>query len=432
MQPGAPPVREYVYRTQEELYFMMDVLGQTFQAFSNEKLIGAEYLKTIYDDNRRQFAQYLKEFLAGRFVAISLEGSGPSLILKMTASIFSIFHNAACLSKFEEEELAELIDAIRECLKDVEGTKRTPTIALLYENVFDSLLSATEEAGNYLKALGANEVRQGESAMYSKEAQKFIDFTRTTVSFALDICLRPAMRDDQKIWAKMRDYCKDRAGTRMPIRHWQAAITEATSGLADSLVTIPEDELRVISDPVLLPFEGLKMKKEYAMQVLQNAYVATFPGHEGEANKYTLVYQTNTYKCFNVWQNLLRLIQLNPSFGNKEIFKDYLSSIPPELTPDLALHSVIDAFVPINKDTKNREAKEHSVVTNFPPPNSTMFVSFLTQRADRTSSARTSSRSARSLPQNSSAPAVPPSFPSAGSSALTRARCRWRWATWRT
>ncbi len=189
------------------------------------------------------------------------------------------------------------------------------------------MLVANEKLSEY-----AEEQKQGKEAYFTPELQAFMGFTEQLITNMFNICLAPVTRDNQRIWAKMREFCQKWLHVPMLILIWQKAMVDATTTLSDNLSTLPEAEYKQLTDASLTPFEGLAMKKEYSLQVLYNAHTALLKAPAEEqavmraTGKYKDVYATTIYKSFDLWLNLLKLIQLPPGFKFKQTLTEYARS----------------------------------------------------------------------------------------------------------
>ena len=220
------------------------------------------------------------------------------------------------------------MNAIGTSLKRTDPIKGQEMCYKMHIHIFEVMLVSAERAGTYLA-----EEKKGSDAYFSASSQRLLSISELLITCMFNIALSPAIRNEQRIWNKMRDFCVHWLTTQVLILIWQQAVVDATSTLADSLAAMGNDDYKVLSDANLAPFEGLPMKKEYSLQVLFNAHSAMIQvPHEEmqkfiETSKYKLVYQTSIYKSFDIWLNLLKLIQLPPGFKNKSILSEYIKSI---------------------------------------------------------------------------------------------------------
>lgn len=211
--------------------------------------------------------------------------------------------------------------------KSDSGYKQEFTLKV-HISFFEVILSAAEKVSEYLEPY-----TREKKSLFEEDTQKALSYQERMITDMFNIALSPAIRNDQRIWSKMREFSKKWGTDSVFILLWQKAVLEAAGNLADKLGGMSEAEYKVIADPNLLPFEGLPMKKEYSLQVLYNAYNSLLSVSPEEApvhmsySSYKDVYQTTTYKTFDLWLNLLKLVQLPPGFAKKAILTEYIKSI---------------------------------------------------------------------------------------------------------
>ena len=216
------------------------------------------------------------------------------------------------------------MNAIDACMRKADAGKRQEFASRLRGHVFDLMLAATSKLSEF-----SEELKLDKEGSYTKEAQLLMGFTDQLITHMLNICLAPATREDGRIWTKMGEFCKKWLQVPMLILIWQKSMVAATSTLSDNLSALPETEYKLLADPTLTPFEGLAMKKEYSLQVLYNAHTALqkVPPEEQAAvrakSKYKDVYSTSIYKSFDIWLNLLKLIQLPPGSKLGKTLSEY-------------------------------------------------------------------------------------------------------------
>lgn len=185
---------------------------------------------------------------------------------------------------------------------------------------------ATEKTGGFL------EEQKKPHGDYTQEMQLLLQVIEENMRFMINVCIKPSLRSDQRLWAKMRVFCHKWPAKQMLVLFLQKAIVEATSNLSDYLANMTEEDYKILSDPLLNPFEGLQMNKSYSMHVLYNSY--TFMVSQSpediqniiKNSKYKGVYKTGVYQSFDTWINLLKLIELPTGFSHKQTLIDYIKS----------------------------------------------------------------------------------------------------------
>lgn len=215
---------------------------------------------------------------------------------------------------------------VENCLKK-NSIISVPELSLkLHAHLFDLLLEVAENTGVYL------EEQKKDESYFTSDAQVYLRGSENMIRLMISICLAPVIRGHQRIWTKMRDFCLKWPAKQMLALFLQKPVVDATSNLIESLAMMPEKDYSVLCDPMLIPFEGLPMKKEFSMQVLYNSYYALVSATTEEAQNvlntsiYKEVYKMSIYQSFEIWINILKLIQIQPGFKHKQVLLDYIKS----------------------------------------------------------------------------------------------------------
>jgi hypothetical protein len=209
---------------------------------------------------------------------------------------------------------------VQKYLREKDGIADPRIAYRRHECVFETLLNSVGKMGSYLA-----EQKRGKEAYFTAEGQCYLGFTEVLITHIFGLALSPRLRSAPRVWDRMRSFCAHWDEMQMLLLIWQKAVVDATGTLSDSLAAIPSAEYTVLANSQLTPFEGLPMKREYALQVLYNARAAQSKG-EIENGVYRDVYRTKIYESFDVWFNLLQLVQIRPEFKSKQTLSEYARS----------------------------------------------------------------------------------------------------------
>jgi len=356
-------LRDKIYSNKEILFFVLDVLSQTFEVYSFNNLNKPSYEK--YLEIKKEIKAYYENLIIN---LCNNQDTKEDLYIKLFTNLFKLYNTSDSITSLSKDEFNSILSTMDYFLKNSHFIKNPDLFNKAHMIILDLLIISTEKTGVYLE-----EQKKIHNDYCTREAQTCLRFTEENIRFMINICLVPYIRKDQRFWNKLQKFCSNWPAKQMLVLFLKIEIAEATSNLVDNLSSMSESEYSTISDPKLNPFEGLQMNKSYSLQVLYNAYnfLITQNSEDPQSiinnSKYKELYQTNIYQCFDIWINLFKLIQIPAGYKHKQTLVDYIKTI----------HATINDIVAFEKKAKMRQGQELSSEANTAPPNATIFVRIL-------------------------------------------------------
>lgn len=199
---------------------------------------------------------------------------------------------------------------IEKLIKSFDSDKYPENFKVLYNAVFELTFAAIDRL--LTNAKSANE----------EISQRRIEML---LEFAFSFIPSIMSGNGLGIHDKLKGLCLMRLDFPVIISKWKDVLCKETAKMMESLFAITE--LNEFSDPALLPFEGLPMKREYILQVLINANTTGDKENSSDSTnllKYKAIKETSIYTdVFIPWLRLFHFIEIPQDFSNEKSLVEY-------------------------------------------------------------------------------------------------------------
>lgn len=203
--------------------------------------------------------------------------------------------------------------SIKTCLGAFDKAAWPDEFRQLYQKAFERILASLEKTVQYSKELK------------ERVSKTDVDLITSTIDIltraAFEICLDSTSGKDLTVWSAIYESYQKLCNNETFVQVWQISMLSLTENLIVALREFSKEEFAALSEVKVLPFRGLPMKGEYALQVVFNAFSAK------DDDKFFEVMQLKVYTdYFECWMRLLNLFQVKIELTDGIILLKYLES----------------------------------------------------------------------------------------------------------